>query len=129
MPSDPIFALIDRHRDAFAAPDDASFDASMGEASAIQIKLGETRPTTLAGIVAIIRYEREIRTDFPGSYLFPSDGPSDFQDRCLKPLGHPSKTLASIAFRRKRRENKMRFATHLLPFDTRAGKCGLPTCA
>src|SRR5215469_11216961 len=51
--------------------------------------------------------------------------PGGFQDRCLKPLGHPSKTLIAKAIRRNPNQNKRRFATHLLPFNARVGKCHL----
>src|SRR6516165_7745500 len=48
--------------------------------------------------------------------------PGGFQDRCLKPLGHPSKQLIAHDFRSISDANKMRFATHLLPFHARVCK-------
>src|SRR5258708_1505685 len=41
--------------------------------------------------------------------------PGGFQDRCLKPLGHPSKPLNAKAFRSKRDVNETRFATACYP--------------
>ena len=90
---DPIFDLIERHRVAYAAVDAAlkeiatanerpEFDSSAVEALEkaehalfderyeIDLQLAQTRPATLVGIVAIMRYRRELKT-CDGYDLFP----------------------------------------------------------
>jgi hypothetical protein len=93
--ADPIFALIERHRAAFA--DDVAFtehqDARGNEVGGIQLALAETRPATLAGVIAIIQYEREHRTNFPGCHLFPSD---DEAGEALDPRAKLGNWLATI---------------------------------
>jgi hypothetical protein len=65
---DPIFALIEQyrvayaHRDqAIASGDDGEIEVASDASKALEIALARTRPTTLAGILAIMRYERELR--------------------------------------------------------------------
>jgi hypothetical protein len=67
---DPIFAQIERHRAAFASagvlakkivdPADTRLDAAMDDVMEIQADLAGTEPKTLAGVVAVIRYAREV---------------------------------------------------------------------
>jgi hypothetical protein len=68
---DPIFALIEQHREAHdvreRCDDGKELDAVNEAAWAIEQELARTRPTTLAGILAIMRYEREL-SDQPLKY-------------------------------------------------------------
>jgi hypothetical protein len=61
---DPIFALIEQHRvahDVRERCDDGEKLTAVNEAAwAIEDTLARTRPTTLAGILAIMRYECEL---------------------------------------------------------------------
>jgi hypothetical protein len=61
---DPILALIEKHRVAHdvreRCDDGEHMDAVNETAWAIEEALARTRPTTLAGILAIMRYEREL---------------------------------------------------------------------
>lgn len=61
---DPIFALIEQHRVAHdvrnRCDDGEAYDAATQAAWAVEQTLARTRPTTLAGILAIMRYEREL---------------------------------------------------------------------
>jgi hypothetical protein len=78
---DPIFAAIERHRAADAywdtlneEDDETAFNAAGDVAHALAIVLGQTQPTTLAGVVTIIRYRREHDVAFPGYHLFIPEG-------------------------------------------------------
>jgi hypothetical protein len=78
---DPIFAAIERHRAADAyrdtlneEDDETAFNAAGDVAHALAIVLGQTQPTTLAGVVTIIRYRREHDVAFPGHHLFIPEG-------------------------------------------------------
>jgi hypothetical protein len=51
-----------------------------------------------------------------------------FQDRCLKPLGHPSKPLLSFSYLRDARCRNWPFATALLPNALSASVYGSPQC-
>jgi hypothetical protein len=77
--SDPIFALIEEHRAALALCERANSDEDINAACdlkrPIEKALARTAPTTLAGVVAIMRYRRELDTDdVDGCQLFPSKG-------------------------------------------------------
>jgi hypothetical protein len=79
--SDPILALIEQHRAADAhwdtlheEDDEAVYNAAANAASDIASILGQTQPTTLAGILAIVRYRREHAAAFPGYHLFVPEG-------------------------------------------------------
>jgi hypothetical protein len=78
---DPIFALIEEHRAADAYwdtlnhwDDEEAYDAAADAAWALAGVLGQTQPTTLAGVIAIMRYRREHDVAFPGYRLFIPEG-------------------------------------------------------
>jgi hypothetical protein len=67
-PADPIFALIEQHRRLHADRErwlcennDWENSPFCGPARALEDVLARTRPTTLAGVIAVMRYERETR--------------------------------------------------------------------
>lgn len=93
MTPDPVFAAIERHKAASVLFDaacdvqvtsDAHLDAAREAghaADAIAIEMIETRPTTLAGILALLRYTAD----------FPLDGhewPDDISGRWPERFGH-----------------------------------------
>src|SRR5580704_12903498 len=51
--------------------------------------------------------------------------PGGFQDRCLKPLGHPSKSLQCLSKAQSALAPETRFATALLPFRVAAAIYGV----
>jgi hypothetical protein len=76
--SDPIFTLIDQHRQAWEILKRAPHDDDQGLHDAVlasEFEVVNTRPTTTAGIVALRNYHREHRYHerlypypFPGEY-------------------------------------------------------------
>lgn len=74
---DPIFALIDRHQIAFEAAEavDGNIPEDLAdEAYQFAVQLAITKPTTLAGVIGILRYQREIAENYPGYSLFAGEG-------------------------------------------------------
>jgi hypothetical protein len=77
---DPILALIEQHRVAWAVSERAQSDEEINAASdlrqPIEQALAITRPTTLAGVLAIMRYERELSDQPEDTYydLFDFEG-------------------------------------------------------
>jgi hypothetical protein len=96
---DPIFALIEQHRAAYAAvcvavnATDAAFEkhgrnwlapeidpfqeaqsAATHEMVAAEIALAQTAPTTLVGVLAVMRYRRELDKEGASHDLFPDKG-------------------------------------------------------
>jgi hypothetical protein len=94
---DPIFALIERHRAkygavtlAMAATDAATVrhghgatevgpfehaqSAALDETTEAEIALAQTGPTTLLGVLAVMRYRRELGDGCDGYQLFPDKG-------------------------------------------------------
>ena len=105
---DPIFALIEQHRAADAywdtlnhEDDEAKYDAAADAAYAHANVLGQTQPTTLAGVLAIMRYRREHGVAFPGYHLFipeGSEGENAEPGQCMSNwLATIEQSLAAIA--------------------------------
>jgi hypothetical protein len=80
---EPIFALIGQHRVAQAECERADDDdvAATDAKWAIEQALAQTRPTTLAEILAIMRYEREL-SDRPLEFAYDL---FDFESRHAEP--------------------------------------------
>jgi hypothetical protein len=72
---DPVFAAIEQHRTAHRAVEDGPAEPPSDLTDALyeqSCRLGDTTPTSLAGVIAILRYRREVTA---AAYdLFPGDG-------------------------------------------------------
>lgn len=84
-PGDPIFAAIEKHRIAVQAIDDWPGDPLPKElldrSSWCEVQLAITKPTTLAGVMAILRYSHNNQYSGSGECLFGEVG-SRSDPRC-----------------------------------------------
>jgi hypothetical protein len=98
---DPIFAAIEKHRIAVQAiedgPDDVPDELSR-HFYCCKVDLATTKPTTLAGVIAILRYSRE----FSPSDFLSGEVNSESDLRCELPawLGVIEQSLREIAAKR-----------------------------
>jgi len=103
---DPIFALIERHRAVFNASSsqisDSEEEELCGQVYEQGCVLAETAPSTLAGVIAIIKYRRELEGegDEAGYELFSTQGgATDPRDHITAWLTVIEKALGVIASR------------------------------
>jgi hypothetical protein len=86
-PVDPIFAAIENHRSAVQAIDDWPGDLPselLDRCSWCELQLAITKPTTLAGVIAILRYSHNNQYSRAGECLFGEVG-SRSDPRCELP--------------------------------------------
>jgi hypothetical protein len=85
---DPIFAAIEKHRIAVQAIDDWAGDPLPGElldhCHQCEVQLAVTKPATLAGVMAILRYSHNNQYSRSGECLFGEVG-SGSDPRCELP--------------------------------------------
>ena len=97
---DPIFTLIEQHRVAYDAANgsaDEDHDYGLFE---LNCRLAETSPVTLAGVIAIMRYRRELQHRGFGYDLFAMSGDGiDPRDDITAWLAVIERALENIARR------------------------------